>query len=247
MDVALSRPERELLKTLHRLSREGTEAHTSDVADRLGLAAGTVTAGIKRLADRDLVIHRPYRGVELTPAGRALAVSVIRRHRIVERFLSDMLGYTWQEADRYSTAFEHSIPQEVEDRLFLALGQPASCPHGFPIPPPESSEVPVSRRLVDMTPGDRAVIALPGDMDAELVAFLETLGVRPGVHVELREKQPFDGPIVVNVDGRDQTVGEKLAERIYAVPAAGLEEDINRSEPRELTQGRREDGLDKAT
>src|ERR1041384_98905 len=134
MDLTLSKSERETLKAIYRLTGPqsgGADAHTGDLADALGVSPGTVTATIKRLADRGLADHRPYKGVELTPQGRQEAVAAIRRHRIVERFLSDMLGYAWNEADRLAGAFEHELPQEVEDRLFRALDRPSTCPHGF--------------------------------------------------------------------------------------------------------------------
>jgi DtxR family Mn-dependent transcriptional regulator len=208
------------------MSQNGAEAHTSEVAEQLGLAPGTVTMGVKRLAERGIVIHRPYIGVELTPSGRLLALSVIRRHRIVERFLADMLGYEWHDADRLAKHFEHQIPQEVEDRLFAALNNPETCPHGFLIPAPNGSELGEPLRLTELAPGDAAVIALPNDMDGEVVAFLDTLGVRPGVQIELREKHPFDGPVVVRVNGEDRTVGEKLADRIQVVPGVRTEEVV---------------------
>ena len=117
---------------------------------------GTVTATVKRLADRGLARPQAVQGVELTPTGRRAAVAAIRRHRIVERFLSDMLGYAWNEADRLAASFEHELPQEVEDRLFVALDRPASCPHGFPIPEPETAEIPEMPPLYDLEPGDIA-------------------------------------------------------------------------------------------
>src|SRR5262245_55578498 len=94
-----TKSEREALKAIYRFTRDGSEAHTGTLADRLGLSPGTVTTLVKRLADRGLVDHRPYQGVTFTAAGRRAAVSAIRRHRIVERFLADMLGYAWNEAD----------------------------------------------------------------------------------------------------------------------------------------------------
>jgi DtxR family Mn-dependent transcriptional regulator len=185
------------------------------LADALGVSPATATATVKRLAERGLLDHKLYRGVELTLAGRAAAIAAIRRHRIVERFLADMLGYAWNEADRLATSFEHDLPQEVEDRLYVALDQPASCPHGFPIPAPEVVEIPTMPPLYDLEPGDVAVVAVPGSTDPEIVKFLDTLGLRPGVRVEVREKHPFDGPLVLRVDGHDRTVGEKVAHHIY--------------------------------
>ncbi len=203
------------MKALYRLSSKGTDAHTGALADALGVSPGTATAIVKRLAERGLLHHKLYRGVELTSAGRAAAVGAIRRHRIVERFLSDMLGYAWNEADRLAATFEHDLPPEVEERLFVALDRPTSCPHGFPIPEPEVRDIPAMPPLYDLEPGEVAVVALPGSTDPDLVAFLETLGLRPGVVVEVREKHPFDGPMVVRVDGTDRTVGDRVAQQIF--------------------------------
>ena len=215
----LSKPDREALKAIYRLSGDG-EAHTGALAEKLGLAPGTVTATVKRLADRGLVDHRPYRGVELTDAGRRAAITTIRRHRIVERFLADMLGYAWNEADRLATSFEHELPQEVEDRLFVALDRPATCPHGFPIPAKETAELPMMPPLYALEPGDTAVVAVPGSTDPEIVAFLDTLGLRPGVRVEVREKHPFDGPLVLRVDGKERTLGATVANQVYVQKSA---------------------------
>jgi DtxR family Mn-dependent transcriptional regulator len=215
----LSKPDREALKAIYRVSRDG-DAHTGVLAERLGLSPGTITATVKRLADRGLVDHKPYRGVELTTAGRQAAITAIRRHRIVERFLADMLGYAWNEADRLATSFEHDIPQEVEDRLFVALDRPAACPHGFPIPAKETADLPLMPPLYALEPGDTAIVAVPGSIDPEIVAFLDTLGLRPGVIVEVKEKHPFDGPLVLRVDGKDRTLGATVANQVYVQKSA---------------------------
>src|SRR3954447_23887230 len=215
MDLTLTKSERETLKAIYRLTRSGDGAHTGDLAEALGVSPGTVTATIKRLADRDIVDHRPYRGVELTREGSQLSVAAIRRHRIVERFLADMLGYAWNEADRLAGSFEHDLPQEVEDRLFVALDRPSTCPHGFPIPEPEVAEIPEMPPLYALEPGDVAVVAISGSTDPDVVAFLDTLGLRPGARIEVREKHPFDGPIVLRVAGEDRTVSQRVAQQIF--------------------------------
>ena len=222
MDVILTKSERETLKAVYRLTTPprgelGSAAHTGDLAEALGLSPGTVTAALKRLADRHLADHKPYRGVELTPSGRQVAVACIRRHRIVERFLSDMLGYAWNEADRLAPSFEHDLPQEVEERLYLAMHRPVTCPHGFPIPAPEVAEIPDMPPLYALEPGDSAVVAVPGSTDPDVVAFLDTLGLRPGVRVDVREKHPFDGPLVLRVEGQDRTLSERLARQIFVM------------------------------
>jgi DtxR family Mn-dependent transcriptional regulator len=222
MDAALTKSERETLKAIWRLtsnpsSRDG--ARTGDLATSLRVTPGTMTATVKKLADRGLAVHAPYHGVQLTDAGRRRAMSVVRRHRIVERFLADMLGYSWSEADRLAPTFEHQLPQEVEDRLYAALDRPSTCPHGFPIPGAGGEDVPEMPPLYDLLPGDRAVVALPGSTDPDVAMFLDGLGVRPVVEVEVREKHPFDGPVVVSVDGHDRTLGEKVARQIRVRPA----------------------------
>jgi DtxR family Mn-dependent transcriptional regulator len=217
MDGALTKSERETLKAIWRITSQAQSdggARTGDLATSLHVTPGTMTATVKKLADRGLAVHTPYHGVQLTDAGRRRAMSVVRRHRIVERFLSDMLGYSWSEADQLAPVFEHQLPQEVEDRLFVALDRPATCPHGFPIPGTGSDDLPEMPPLYDLEPGDRAMVALPGSTDPDVAIFLDGLGVRPGVEVEILEKHPFDGPLVVSVDGQDRTLGEKVARQI---------------------------------
>jgi DtxR family Mn-dependent transcriptional regulator len=235
MDVTLTKSERETLKAIYRLTRDRHEAQTGALAEALGVAPGTVTMTVKRLAERLLVDHRPYHGVELTSDGRRAAVSAIRRHRIVERFLADMLGYAWNEADRLAGDFEHDLPQEVEDRMFVALHRPATCPHGFPIPELEAADIPAMPPLYALEPGDVATVAVPGSTDPEVVAFLDTLGLRPGVKVEVREKHPFDGPLVLRVDGKDRTLGATVANQVYVTPATDDQKRTRSPSPGEAT------------
>ena len=194
------------------------------------MSPGTVTATVKRLADRGLVDHRRYHGVRFTPDGRRLAVSAIRRHRVVERFLADMLGYAWNEADRLAPSFEHDLPDEVLDRLFIALNRPTTCPHGFPIPDPEQDEIPALPPLYDLEAGDVAEVAVPGSTDPDVVTFLDGLGVRPGVLVEVREKH-LDGPLVLRVEGQDRTLGERVARQIFVRKTSGTPATATRPSP----------------
>jgi DtxR family transcriptional regulator, Mn-dependent transcriptional regulator len=232
-----TKSEREALKAIYRFTRDGSEAHTGTLADRLGLSPGTVTTLVKRLADRGLVDHRPYQGVTFTPAGRRAAVAAIRRHRIVERFLADMLGYAWNEADELAVAFEHELPDEVTDRLYVALHRPDTCPHGFPIPRPEADELPNTPELYSLEPGDVAEVAVSGSTDAEILSFLGTLGVVPGAEVAVVEKHPFDGPLVVEVAGHTRTIGQRVARQVYVTrtlsPEPGNRMNGEHSENRE--------------
>jgi DtxR family Mn-dependent transcriptional regulator len=212
---ALSGIERDTVKAVFRLSQDGEPVRTGDLAARLDIAPGSATARIQRLAERGLVTYEPYHGVELTDTGRVVAASTMRRHRIVERFLSDMLGYSWMDADRLAVTFEHDLPDEVLARIFVALDRPTTCPHGFPIPEPDSLDVPTLPSLDTLAVGATAEVALPGATNVDVAAFLETLGVRPGAHIVVRERHPFDGPVVITVDGHERTLGNTLARQVF--------------------------------
>jgi len=190
-------------------------ARTGDLAAALRVSPATATAMVKRLVDQGLVHHLPYKGVALTGPGRKLAVAVVRRHRIVERFLADVLGYSWAEADRLAPRFEHDLPQEVEDRLFDALGRPATCPHGFPIPGLGSDGEAQMSQLYDLEPGQAAVIALSSSISPAMVAFLAEMGLVPGAEVEVVDKQPFGGPLVVRVAGAERALGERAGRQVH--------------------------------
>jgi DtxR family Mn-dependent transcriptional regulator len=126
-----------------------------------------------------------------------------------------MLGYAWNEADALAVAFEHDLPDEVIGRLYVALHRPETCPHGFPIPRAEADEMPNTPELYDLEPGEVAEVAVSGSTDAEILSFLGTLGVVPGVQVTVVEKHPFDGPLVVEIDGQTRTIGERVARQVY--------------------------------
>lgn len=215
MESELTRSQRAALREIWRRTPEpGDWARTGDLAAALGVSPATATAMVKRLVDQDLVSHAPYRGVSLTAAGRKLAVAVVRRHRIVERFLADTLGYTWSEADRLAPQFEHDLPQEVEERLYEALGHPATCPHGFPIPGLGSDGMPLMAQLYDLEPGQGATVALSSSVSPAMVAFLGDMGLVPGAEVEVLAKHPFGGPLVVRVAGVERTLGERAGRQV---------------------------------
>ena len=223
MDTELTPQDRETLKAIAKLGDGQKSVRPGDLATTLQVSPATITARLKRLHNLRLADHVPYAGVSLTETGHRAAVTIIRRHRILERFLSDMLGYSWDEADALARQFEHATPREVVLRLYTMLDRPTSCPHGFPIPPPESDELPRLRALIELDVDDSAVIAVPSETQPEVIAFLQEIGITPGVSVRLKEKHPFDGPLVIHVGDEDRTIGNRLARQLYvSTPDTGF-------------------------
>jgi DtxR family Mn-dependent transcriptional regulator len=203
------------LKAIYQLSRAGEPASTSAIADHLGIAAGSVTGMLKRLAEQGLVEHTRYYGARLTPEGTRTAVRTIRRHRVLEAFLVHVLGYSWDRVHAEAEHLEHAASEELIDRMATVLGEPESDPHGAPIPTAagdfDDTSLP---SLADLPVGAAAKLKqVPDDDPAELRYFAE-LGLIPGAEVELIDRAPFNGPLRIKVAGTEQVVGPEIAGKI---------------------------------
>lgn len=218
------RAAREYLKQIFKLEeREGPRVgpvQTSELAHAMGLTAPAVTDMAKKLAERGLVDYTPYHGLRLTSFGRREATRALRRHRIVERFLTDMLGFPWSDAHDLAVQFEHEVPAAVEDRLYAALHKPASCPHGFPIPDVPEDSFPDVMTLYELEPGEVSEVATVLEEGPDILGFIDSLGLHPGARVEILQKMPFDGPMVLKVEGIERTVGQRLAGIVTVKPVA---------------------------
>ena len=192
-------------------------ASTSQVAERLGITAGSVSTMIKRMDAAGLAEHVPYRGVRLTPAGRKLALGVIRRHRLLELFLATSLDIPWEDVHRYADALEHAASDELIELIAAKLGDPVADPHGDPIPN-RLLEVDDRRQptIVDLNPGDRARIVRVSDSEPEMLRYLSEQGIGIGDELQLVERQPFDGPCLVRLpDEQARSLGIRLAQAIH--------------------------------
>lgn len=203
------------LKAIYQLSEAGAPVSTSAIADRLGIAAGSVTGMLKRLAEAGLVEHTRYYGARLTDKGVNTAVRTIRRHRIIERFLVDVLGYTWDRVHDDAERLEHVVTDEMIDRMAGVLGEPDADPHGAPIPSAlgEFNER-VFPSLADMERGERATLRQVPDEDAAALRYLAELQLKPGAALEVVDVAPFNGPMHVLINGAEQVVGRELATKI---------------------------------
>jgi DtxR family Mn-dependent transcriptional regulator len=200
---------------------EGTVSTTA-LAERLGVSPGTVTAMLKRMAEMRLVVHQPYHGVELTAAGEQLALEVIRHHRLIESYLSEALGMSWDRVHDEAEILEHYISEELEERIATALGDPERDPHGDPIPDRElavASEDGVP--LAELDEGSEGIFARVSDQDPEMLRYLDERRIRPGARLEVTGRQPFGGPLVVRVAGAEHSIGEGLAARMLVEVGPG--------------------------
>jgi DtxR family Mn-dependent transcriptional regulator len=219
----LSGPVEDYLKAIYDLERVGAPATTNDIADRLAISPASVSGMVRRLADQGLITHEPYRGVRLTNDGRRAALRTLRRHRILECYLTEVLGYAWDGVHVEAERLEHAASEELIERMAAALGDPVQDPHGAPIPTRDGRvEEAMLRTLADGAPGEQLRVRRVLDKDAERLRYLAELGIRPGAVVRILDKAPFDGPITVHVEGVSRAVGVGLAAQVF-VERAGAD------------------------
>ena len=190
----------------------GAPVTTNALAERLGVTPASASAMVRKLAERGLAEHEPYKGVELTEAGRNVALEVLRHHRLLELYLAQHLDVPWDRVHEEAEALEHVISEDLEARIAAKLGNPTHDPHGDPIPTPELSideGDTTSLALLDV--GDRGVFARISDSDPEMLRYLDERGVQLGDRLEILERQPFGGPLTVRFGNTTTALGGALA------------------------------------
>lgn len=194
---------------------------TTAIAQHLGVSAASATNMLKKLDSLGLVVHVPYRGVELTDPGRKVALEVVRHHRLLETYLAEALGVPWDEVNAEAEVLEHVLSEELEERIAARLGHPTADPHGHPIPSKDlSSPPPPSSTLWDATEGASVVVDRVSDSDPGALRYLAELGITPGAHAEVRGRGPIGGPLFVCVEdggaiSEEQAISKELAEVIW--------------------------------
>ncbi len=183
--------------------RPGGEPSTTDLAAQLRVRPSTVSANLKKLARDGLIDYEPYGRITLTEAGQAIAVSVVRRHRIIETYLVDRLGLGWEHVHDEADRLEHAVSDLVLDRMDEVLGRPTADPHGDPIPAPDGTLPPdVSVALRDAPPGTEVRVARVSDRSADVLRYLHDRGVVLGTHLEVIEVSTATGTLAVRVEGQ---------------------------------------------
>jgi DtxR family Mn-dependent transcriptional regulator len=199
----------------------GSLTLASRVAEMLGVSRASAGEMLKRLEKEGLVRRGEHKEALLTAAGRKRAEKVVRKHRIVERLLTDFMGYTAAEAHVYADDIGETFSDDMVERMEEKLGNPERCPHGWPVDPAfEQAENAELSALAELEPGSRAEIVRLAEHDGELLHWFYDEGLVPGTRLELREAQPAAGQFTVKVEGREQAIGEKAAAGLFVRPAA---------------------------
>lgn len=214
------------LKAAYLLRERGEEITALALAQALAVRPPSVTGMVKRLAELGLLEHRAYQPIALTPLGEAVALEVVRHHRLLELYLAEFLGMPWEAVHAEADRLEHHISEDLEERIAARLGQPAYDPHGDPIPTRELV-MPRrdARRLSDLTPGVAGRVARIEQQECTVLQYLERIGLVPGAAIALTSANMCAGVVTIQVGGPDRgdgahTIGRELASHILVVPSA---------------------------
>ncbi len=208
------------LKAIYEIQTTHGKAGTNQLAALLEVTPASVTGMIKKLANTEppLLVYEKHRGVTLTAEGEEIALEILRHHRLLELFLHQILGYSWDKVHEEADMLEHVISEEFEARIAEALGDPQRDPHGSPIPtidlklPPDSS-----RPLSSMKPGETGTVESVRDNDPDLLCFLEARGLVPQVDVHILQHSPFDDNLTIQVGGREEPIvlGSRVTSQVF--------------------------------
>lgn len=218
MEQTLTTSIQDYLKNIYELTENGEAATTNALSKKLKIRAPSVTGMIQKLASAKpaLVEYQKHQGVTLTREGKKAALEVIRHHRLLEAWLVQTLGYSWDEVHAEAERLEHVISEDFEQRIAAAMGHPTRDPHGEPIPTadlkmPSDASLPLSA----LRTGQRAVIQRVMASDTELLRYLDGLGLVPGVQIEVTDYSPFDHNLTIKVGRKSLVLGLNITSKIF--------------------------------
>ncbi|MEB3283715.1 MAG: metal-dependent transcriptional regulator [Candidatus Sericytochromatia bacterium] len=207
------------IKAIFKLQDGGAVVTNTAIAEKLGYTPASVSGMLKKLAHAEWVRHHPYQGVVLTERGRRLALELIRHHRLIELYLMQALGYSWDEVDAEAERLEHVISEEMEARMAAFLNEPTEDPHGDPIPTRDGVMSNVRyETLTAMAPGQQVRIRRVKDSDPDLLRYLGRLGLYPHVVIDVLDKAPFDGPLTIRVSDLEHALGVHVTDSVFVEP-----------------------------
>lgn len=214
--------EEEYLEAIYKLQQIEQPVRPSRIATHLNLSGASVAEMIRKLVERDLIQRYPDASVALTEKGKQRAVSLVRKHRLSERFLTDVLGLSWDKVHDEACKFEHIVSPEVEDGMERLLEDVATCPHGYPIPTRDGVVVEEPcQPLSNLTAGQKCTILRVSEEEPKMLQYLATLGLMPRVEVEVEQVAPFGGPLLIQVNGPKYALGREVAAKILVTKEEG--------------------------
>jgi DtxR family Mn-dependent transcriptional regulator len=194
----------------------GDPITVKQLSERMGVRAATVSDAIRRLVDQGLLVHEPYGGIELTEAGRHGAVAMVRRHRLIETFLVEELGYGWDEVHDEAEVLEHAVSDELVDRIDRRLGYPARDPHGDPIPTADGTpRRPNAEPLLSAPIGVALTVVRISDADPAVLRYLGERGIGLDVSLTVEEHRAFAGDVTAIIDGAPVVLGANAASAVW--------------------------------
>jgi DtxR family Mn-dependent transcriptional regulator len=203
-------------------SQSGTTVATGELAQALSVSPGTVTGMLKTLSEADLATYAPYEGARLTPSGQRLALTVLRRHRLLELFLAQTLDMPWDEVHEEAEHLEHAVSERLVDRIEAFLGHPSVDPHGDPIPRADGSLTePEGVALSQLSRGIRFRLIRVVDQDPAFLRYLTDCGLDLGTSGEIAENRPEAGALILRVGGRPVALGLDAASKVLVRPGSG--------------------------
>lgn len=214
----LTQAHEDYLKAVYLLQSQGQEVTNSALAHQLEVSPASATNMVKKLAELDLVAYAPYQSITLTEAGERVALEVLRHHRLIELYLHQKLKLPWDQVHAEAERLEHVISEALEDAMAVALGNPLVDPHGDPIPTKKGQIDQVEGQPLsnaDLNVATRLVRVLMQDEDR--LRYLGTLGLYPNAQVTLLERAPFDGPLLIDVDGVHHALAHEMAKYLLVV------------------------------
>ena len=213
--MVLSQSVEDYLKAIYKLETEEKGASTTRIAEALDVSSASATNMVKRLSKMGLVNYQSYKGASLTASGRKIALEIIRHHRLLELYLLEVMGYSWDEVHDEAEKLEHHISEQFEDKIAELLDNPTHDPHGDPIPTKEGIMPEMeTESLVNAEEGHHYLVSRVKNQDPELLRYLEKIGLLPGANLMIKDKGPFRGPITLTVEDNEQVLGHEVAEHI---------------------------------
>ena len=204
------------LKTIYHLEQAKEIVNTTDIAKDMKVSMASASNMIKRLSKDGFLRHEPYKGVQLTPKGEKFILKLVRRHRLLELFLTQVLKMDWDKVDDEAERLEHVISDELEGKIDELLGFPETDPHGDPIPKSDGTIAkPKQENLSKVIPGKKVVISRVSDHNPAILRYLNELKMLPNTRIEIIRQEPFNGPILVKVRGKQHHIGQEVANAIY--------------------------------